>query len=165
MKFIIPILSISILTLILSCSPGKTDYNSNIEVIENFSDLESIIDSEKSKTLVVNFWATSCPPCIKEMPHFNQLESEYGNKDVKILLVSLDRVKDLESRVYPFITKHSIVPEVVILQDQNYSAWTDKIDSSWYGALPATVIYKNDGKKFRFGIYDSYEDLKADAID
>ena len=153
----------SLLFLFMSCKPKATDHNATIEIIKEFSELQTIIESEHDKLLVINFWATTCPPCIKEMPHFNQLESEYKADDLRILLVSLDREKDLESRVYPFVKKHGIIPEVVVLEDQDYSAWTDKIDNSWYGALPATTILKGDRKKFRFGMYETYEELEADV--
>ena len=112
--------------------------------------------------MIVNFWATSCPPCLREMPHFGKLEEEYGSK-LKVLLVSLDKVDLLESRVYPFVEKYKITPEVAVLQDPNYSAWTDEIDSSWYGALPATIMIKGKERNFRFGSYESYEELQADV--
>ena len=163
MKFTLQILVLSIFVMAASCQPKKTSYNDTIEVFDQFSELQSIIDSDKNKLWVINFWATSCPPCIKEMPHFKELEKEYQDEDLKILLVSLDQVKDLEKRVYPFVKKHEIVPEVALLKDQNYSAWTDKIDSTWYGALPATVIIKGENRKFRFGIYESYEELDDDV--
>ncbi len=157
------ILTFTFLVLISSCSHKEVEYNSSIETLKQFSDLQSMMDAEKDKVLIVNFWATTCPPCIKEMPHFNKLNEESRNKNLKILLVSLDAVKDLDSRVYPFVDKHKIVPEVAVLEDQNYSAWTDKVDESWYGALPATLIVKGDKRKFRFGLYETYEDLQGDV--
>ena len=51
------------------------------------------------------------------------------------------------------VKKCKIVPEVALLKDQYYSAWTDKIDSTWYGALPATVIIKGEKRRFKFSIY------------
>lgn len=163
MKYGITFLGICITILLISCKAKQTDFNSTIEVVDQFSDLEEILNSHSDKTVVMNFWATSCPPCIKEMPHFNELESKYGGKNVKVLLVSLDRAKDLDSRLYPFITKHNIQPEVLLLNDENYSAWTDKVDPSWFGALPATLILHDEQRKFRFGIYESYEDLLGDV--
>lgn len=162
MKYSFLLLCIGVFSSMLSCQPKKVEINSTIEVIKEFSELQSIIDSENNKVLVVNFWATTCPPCLKEMPHFNKLEESYPREDVRILLISLDRVQDLDARVYPFVSKHKIQPEVAILEDENYSAWTDKIDASWYGALPATVIIKGEEKRFRFGAYESFEELEAD---
>ena len=163
MKYTLQILIFSIFIILVSCRSKETSYNDSIEVLEQFSDLQSIIDTDKNKIWVINFWATSCPPCLKEMPHFKKLEKEYQDKNLKILLISLDRVKDLETRVYPFVKKYKIVPEVALLEDQYYSAWTDKIDSTWYGALPATVIIKGENRKFRFGIYQSYKELLDDV--
>ena len=146
-----------------SCQPAETNYNDTIEVFEQFADLQSVIDSDTDKLWVINFWATSCAPCIKEMPHFNELENAYRDKDLKILLVSLDRINLLEPRVYAFVEKHKIIPEVALLEDQNYSAWTEKIDTTWYGALPATLIINGEQRKFRFGSYESYEELLSDV--
>lgn len=152
--------------ILLSVSACQTapapQFNDTIEVYEKFSDLQGTLDKEREKVLVVNFWATSCPPCLKEMPHFNELEKEYADKNVKIILVSLDRARDLNSRVYPFVEKLEIKPEVVLLEDQNYSKWTEKIDASWYGALPATVIINGEKRKFRFGAYETYSELQED---
>lgn len=163
MKLTLPVLIGGILIMLTSCQSKEIDYNSTIEVFERYSELQSIIDADPDKLWVVNFWATSCPPCLKEMPHFKELEEGYRDKNLKIMLISLDRSRDLESRVYPFVEKYKIVPEVALLEDQNYSAWTDEVDPSWYGALPATIIMKGNKKSFKFGIYKSYEELVDDV--
>jgi thiol-disulfide isomerase/thioredoxin len=147
-----------------SCKVKLENSNDIIEIINEFAEVKKIMEQHKDKVLVLNFWATTCPPCIKEMPHFNQLEAEKEGNDVKIMLISLDRPQDLDKRVVPFVKKHKLIPEVALLADDNYSAWTDKIDPSWYGALPATLIIKGDKKKFKFGMYESYQELKADVI-
>ncbi|RLD18918.1 MAG: hypothetical protein DRI69_09465 [Bacteroidetes bacterium] len=163
MKHLLPILIINIVFVILSCQPKNANHNETIETLEQFSELQSIIDSDEDKLWVVNFWATTCPPCIKEMPHFKELEEKYRDENLRILLVSLDRAKDLESRVYPFVKKHEISPEVFLLEDQNYSAWTDEVDPSWYGALPATLIIQGEKRNFKFGIYSTYDELQDDV--
>ena len=151
-----------VIFLIGACTAPAKDCNENIEVLELFSDLQSIIDAQESEVLLLNFWATTCPPCLKEMPHFNQLAAENTDDKIKVLLVSTDRARDLDSRVYPFVKRLEIKPEVLLMKDQNYSNWTEKIDSSWYGALPATLIIKGDQRNFKFGSYESLEELQAD---
>jgi thiol-disulfide isomerase/thioredoxin len=138
---------------------NAAQFPQSAQIAESFSEIEPIFSIPNDTTYVINFWATSCPPCIKEMPHFTHLEKSYENEKMRLLLVSLDMKRDAESRVTPFIEKHKITPEVVLLADQNYSAWTEKIDSSWYGALPATLIRKNGKSKFFMGAFDTYEDL------
>ncbi len=138
--------------------------NYSLVTLDKFNALSPRIFNSSDTTYVVNFWATSCPPCIKEMPHFNALEINMKHKPVKIYLVSLDLIKDTETRVRPFIAKHHILPRVIHLRDDFYSEWVDKIDPSWYGALPATIIVKGQARKFYFGAFEQYNDLKQ-ALD
>ncbi len=163
MKVFYPLLIVLLIGLNSSCKQKETNPNASIEVFEEFSELQTLIDDGDHEVTVLNFWSTTCAPCIKEMPHFNQLEKEYQNKGLKVLLVNLEKTKRLDSHIYPFVKKHGINPEVVVLTDQNYRIWTDFIDKSWYGALPATLILKGDKRSFRFGSYHTYEDLKADV--
>ena len=163
MKYTLPMMAAGFLMLILSCKPIETDPNATIEVLETFSELQAMINEEDHEITVINFWSTTCAPCLKEMPHFNELKAAYPDKKVKILLVSLEKSKRLDTHIYPFVAKLKINPEVVVLTDPNYNVWTDNIDTSWYGALPATLILKGDQRNFRFGSYKTYEELKADV--
>lgn len=52
------------------------------------SEFQKILSTKSDKILVVNFWATWCAPCIKELPLFEKLTAE--NKEVQVLLVSMD---------------------------------------------------------------------------
>ena len=130
-----------------------------LQVIDDFKLLETQIFNESDTTYVINFWATTCPPCIKEMPHFEALRKNLSDQKMAIKLVSIDEKKDLESRVKPFIIKHGLNADVILLGDENYSAWTEKIDKSWYGALPATLVIRRDKRSFTFGAFETYDDL------
>ncbi len=59
----------------------------------------------KGKVLVVNFFATWCPPCNAEIPHFVSLQKQYGTKGLVILGVSED---DEPAPLSPFISKFHI---------------------------------------------------------
>lgn len=163
MKHTLSVGVVGFLIFISSCKPKETHDNTTIEILDQFSELQAIIDAGDHDVLVLNFWSTTCAPCIKEMPHFNKLNAEYSNKRVKILLVSLEKTTRLETHIYPYVQKYGIVPEVMVLKDQNYRIWTDKIDESWYGALPATLIIKGEQRKFRFGSYETYKELQTDV--
>lgn len=148
-----------ILFTYISCHQTSPATNEIIEIIDDFSVLKERLDSDTTRTWVVNFWATTCPPCIKEMPHFAELQSQHDAEDLKVLLVSLDSPRSHEKRVIPFVKKHNITPEVMHLTDDNFSAWTDEVDPSWFGALPATLILKGSKRHFQFGMYESKDDL------
>lgn len=95
--------------------------------------------SSGSKIKVINFWATWCAPCVKELPLFEKLNQE--NKEVDVLLVSMDYDLDPNpEKVKRFIDRKKIQSKVLILAEANPTDWIDKIDKDWSGALPATLI-------------------------
>ena len=104
--------------------------------------------SNEGNPIIINFWATWCKPCIKELPAFEKIASEYADKKVKVLLVSLDFPEKIENQVIPFIKKNNIKSEVILLDDADANSWIPKVSPDWSGAIPATVIYKNDRRKF-----------------
>ena len=71
--------------------------------VYNFETLSQEIAGTESRVLVVNFWATWCGPCVKELPAFEQLQERYKDRGVEVLLVSLDFPDELETNLYPFI--------------------------------------------------------------
>lgn len=60
----------------------------------------------KSKVTVINFWATWCGPCVKEMPSLQKLSSEYASKGLAVVGVNLD--ENPEAVLAPFLAKHAI---------------------------------------------------------
>ena len=115
-----------------------------------YEDVEAKIKNEKAELLIVNFWATTCAPCVKELPHFIEVNNQHkNNPNFKMLLVSLDRSKDLE-KVKNFIKTKNITAEVVILDDnKRMNTWIPKFDANWQGEMPVTIFYKN-GEKVHF---------------
>lgn len=128
-----------------------------IAVYDNYAALEKAVLSDSNTTYVVNFWATWCAPCVKELPHFEQLNSE--NKKVKVVLVSLDFKNQYEAKLLPFLKKKAIKSEVVLLTDKDYNTWLPAVDKDWSGSIPATLIIKNDKKVFVEKMFASYEEL------
>ncbi|MCB0453182.1 MAG: TlpA family protein disulfide reductase [Aequorivita sp.] len=128
---------------------NEDDFNSKKVVSLNFDELEQrYLQKNNDSIYIINFWATWCKPCIKELPAFEKLASDYSDKKVKLLLVSLDFPDKLESQVIPFIKKNNIQSEVVLLDDADANSWIPKVSPQWSGAIPATVIYKKEDRKF-----------------
>lgn len=116
--------------------------------VVDFSQLQPLLDKRNDTTYVVNFWATWCLPCIKEMPYFQQIHDNFSDRKVKVVLVSLDFEKQINSRLIPFIEKNNLTPEVILLNDPDANSWIDKVNPEWSGALPATVIYNKNFQGF-----------------
>lgn len=90
---------------------------------------------------VVNFWATWCAPCVAELPYFEKIDSVYRGQKVKVILVSTDFKKDIDSRLNSFIERKKLHSEVNFLDELYDNEWIPKVDSSWQGNIPATKIY------------------------
>ena len=113
------------------------------------SQLQAKIQGEKERIQVINFWATWCGPCIKEMPLFEKLQTD--RKDILVRLVSLDIDLDPNpDKVRSFVARKKITSEVIILDERNPNEWIDKVEKSWSGAIPATLLINNKNGKRKF---------------
>ncbi len=93
--------------------------------------------------VIVSFWATWCKPCLGEIPYFEALAAKYKDKGVRLLLVSLDMKEDYPKAIVATIQKRKFASEVVWLNETNADYFCPKIDNSWSGALPATLLVNN----------------------
>ena len=121
--------------------------NEKIEVM-NFQQLETLLNQNDGKVRVVNFWATWCKPCVEELPFFEELSDSLSGEGLEVLLVSLDFPDKLESQLMPFVEKHHLQSEVLLLDDPHENEWIPRVDNSWSGAIPATLILEGSRKKF-----------------
>jgi len=113
-----------------------------------FNELEPLLHYQNDTTYVINFWAMWCKPCVEELPEFEEVRKAYSEQKVKVILVSLDFGSHLEERLSKFLERKHVHSEVVVLDDPDANSWINKVNEKWDGALPATVIYKNNQRKF-----------------
>jgi thiol-disulfide isomerase/thioredoxin len=91
------------------------------------------------KVLVLNFWATWCPPCVREMPYFEEMQARYGDRGLQFIGVAIDD----KQMVQDFTDTMGVSYPILI-------GAVDAIDVSRrygnrLGALPYTVIIGRDG--------------------
>lgn len=111
--------------------------------------LVASIKADKDRIQVVNFWATWCGPCIKELPIFEKLNED--RKDIHVRLVSLDLDLDPNpDKVRNFAARKKLKAEIVMLDEKDPNSYIDKIDKAWSGALPATLVINNKNGKRKF---------------
>ena len=136
---------------------------SNPEIITyNFEEFKkNILDSHENEDLmIINFWATWCGPCVRELPHFEEINQEYKSKQVRVVLVSLDFENQYEKKLIPFIQRKNLQSELIWLNDTKYNDWIDQVTPQWSGAIPATVLMRG-GKVLDFYEKElSVEDLQ-----
>jgi thiol-disulfide isomerase/thioredoxin len=134
---------------VLVSKPIKVYANNTVAVkAYDYKGLAPLLQQENDSIYVVNFWATWCQPCVEELPYFEQINTIYKDKKVKVILVSLDMKNQIKTKLLPFITTNKLQSEVVLLSDPDANSWIPKIDSTWSGAIPATIMYNKNKRKF-----------------
>ena len=116
--------------------------------VYDFDGFEPYLQRDNDTTYVVNFWATWCKPCIKELPAFEELNEKYSNGKVKVLLVSLDFIRHYDTKLIPFIRDRELQSDVLLLNDPRSNRWINRVSPEWSGAIPATVIYCGNERRF-----------------
>ncbi len=145
--------------------------NQNLQAIERvevytFEQLNDWLTRQDDTLYVINFWATWCAPCVKEIPDFEKIHAQYHKDKVKVLYVSLDFPAQINSRVIPFINRLKMQGEVVLLDDPDSNRWIPQVSESWSGAIPATLIYGRGFREFyeKEMNYDELESLLLPLI-
>ena len=147
---------------LFSCKKEKTASKSTaITSVKSYSynELKPLLEQKNDTTYIVNFWATWCAPCVKELPYFEKINKTYKNKKVSVLLVSLDFPKQIQKKLIPFINKKKLQSKIVLLDDINEDIWINDIDANWSGNIPVTIIYNAKKRTFYNQSFD-YETLE-----
>ncbi len=105
--------------------------------LRNLKGQEVTLSQFKGKVVFLNFWATWCPPCKKEMPSIEKLHQKYGGEDLVVLAVAIDTKG--EKLVRPYIEEKGYT--FTILLDAKGEV-SDDFDV--YG-VPMTYIIGRDG--------------------
>jgi thiol-disulfide isomerase/thioredoxin len=94
----------------------------------------------KGKILIVNFWATWCPPCLEEMPELVVFQDQYSSQGVQVVGVAVDNLEQVKS----FMELYGINFPVVFGQDDAIEL--GKKMGNRISALPYTAIFGQNGK-------------------
>ena len=128
---------------------NSTDYSQQIPVVDEVW-LKNKIENRNSKILFINFWATWCEPCVEEFPDLVKIYNEHKNSGLELLSVSVDLPSEIDSKVKPFLKEQSAYFPVVVIEEKRSEEVINLIDPEWNGAVPATVIYDENGDKREF---------------
>jgi thiol:disulfide interchange protein len=108
----------------------------------------------QGKVVVVDFWATYCVPCLKEIPTFNRLHEQYADRGVVVLGVSMD-TDGGAPLVESFLKKHPMKYRVVLGSEKT-------TDLFHVGPLPTTLVFDRHGKTLqRFEGYTPADALES----
>ena len=136
-------------------SPSPT-----LPVYDSFDELAPLFEAEPEVPTLINFWATWCKPCVEELPYFEQLRAEVPADELRIVLVSLDFPKQIETKLKPFLAQRQLKSEVVVLTDGKTNDWIGRVEADWEGAIPVTLIRSAKGRDFHFMKFKDYAGLE-----
>lgn len=97
-------------------------------------------DSFRGKVTLINFWATWCGPCKKELPDLIEINREYAGRGVKIIGISADRGTNIAEEVSGFVHENGIPYLIVISNDELEEAFGN------IRGLPTTFLVDEEGK-------------------
>jgi thiol-disulfide isomerase/thioredoxin len=150
-----------ILPLIILLAMGAYLYNKYLVApklklsditISTFLEEQSRLDqlaAVKNKVIVLNVWATWCPPCVAEMPMFDNLFIEYEGRPVEFLLVSDEEIYKLKK----FTSANALTVPIYHLPY--------RMQDIGVHSIPATFIFDKKGKLVhtKMGAFESAEEL------
>jgi thiol-disulfide isomerase/thioredoxin len=120
--------------------------------------------SSKNKVVLVNFWATYCVPCRKEMPALVAMNARLGAKGFQLVTISADEIEQ-EKDAAAFLDKTKVAAPVYVKRVKDDDKFINSLDPKWSGALPASFLYNRQGRKVKsyFGEVD-LKQLEADIL-
>lgn len=112
----------------------------------SISELNDYINAS-NHPLIINFWATSCGPCVREIVYFQTIVEKYQDKKVELLLISLDIPKFYPQTIAAFAKEKNIHAQIFWLNENDPSFFCKKINARWTGDIPSTLLINNKTKK------------------
>ncbi|HXB93540.1 MAG TPA: TlpA disulfide reductase family protein [Puia sp.] len=113
------------------------------------TDLEQAI-AQSDHPMIINFWATFCVPCCKEIPYFQTTVARYAGQKVELILVSLDLPDYYPARIAGFAQSRGFTSRILWLDETNADYFCPKVDPRWTGGIPCSLFINNKTHYRRF---------------
>lgn len=107
--------------------------------------IRALVDERKGKVVVVNFWASWCPPCMREFPAIIKVYEQYRDKGVEMFAVSLNDPED-KADIEQFVQTYK-PPFPIYLRDGRDETFNEAVLKEWSGEMPLTLVFDTAGKR------------------
>jgi thiol-disulfide isomerase/thioredoxin len=139
---------ISTLALVLALSlTGIQAFAADLKPIDE-AGYAKLVAASRGKVVLVNFWATYCVPCRKEMPQLVALEAKLRARGFQFVTISADEPEQ-RGAARMFLDKIKVPAPAYIRKAKDDDKFITLVDRKWDGALPALFLYDRQGRKVR----------------
>jgi len=112
--------------------------------LKNMDGKDFSLAQVKGKVIILDFWATWCPPCRREIPHFVELQNQFGSKGLQVIGVSVDQ--EGWGVVKPFMAEQGVNYPVLMYTEEVYNAYQQLLPSDQRGSIPFTFVLDRQGQ-------------------
>jgi thiol-disulfide isomerase/thioredoxin len=137
-----------ILLILLLCGWSVSQAQNPVRKVK-IAELSDYI-AKSDHPLIVNFWATFCVPCNKEIPYFQTAVARHKDAGVELILVSLDLPDYFPARIGDFARKQGYTAKLLWLNETDADYFCPKVDPHWSGGIPSSLFINNKTHYRRF---------------
>ena len=109
------------------------------------AEFQQLIERERGKIVLVDFWATWCPPCVALFPHTVALQQKYGGRGLTVVTVSMDSPED-EAKVRSFLQSRAATKTLNFIARDGGSARAFRDFDIDDGAIPHLKVFDRQGR-------------------
>jgi thiol-disulfide isomerase/thioredoxin len=124
---------------------------------------QKILEQNRGKALLVNFWATWCEPCRDEYPMLNELAKQYAPQGLQVVGVSMDDDGDL-ILMRRFLARYKPIFRNYRKTAGAEAEFRQSVLAGWTGSMPVSVFYAKDGRQVAHFIGEKGREQYEEAI-
>lgn len=139
---------------LLEAEPTYADFAEYLPYFKPINRTNPAADTWEGKTLLINFWATWCPPCIEEMPLLDHFNSEFGEQNFQVVGIAFDDLEPVEEFIRQYQLEFlSLTANLALVDELMDVLGNDKL------VLPFSVVFASDGVILlrKFGPFEEAE--------
>ena len=152
-------ISLLLLFYIFGCAKSDVD----LRIVDAADIFEQVQTHKGQESVLVNFWATHCSPCIEEFPYILELEEEYKDRGLKVYFVSNDWL-DRKGAVIEFLINIGVKGISFLTDELDDNEFINNIHEDWSGALPFTLVFDKKGNLIDYWQNKKNKDFFESAI-